>query len=240
MILKTVYLHRKDKANPGDWFCSPYHYHPEDHKLIKIFDVDYDKPQSITCDRFIVGGGGILSSDVWVNNIWEWSKKINAKRKVIWGAGLDEEYFNHPLLLNFDLIGVRQTNTPFQYVPCVSCLHPLFDTKKCTNKKIHPLAEGKVLKVGGGKKTKRFIPGQHTTNMVKLDFMVNQIKLHDKILTASYHVWYWAKLLQKDVKIDYATEFRKPLKEKFFTLPHIISLEHCRKLNYDFASKVWL
>jgi len=239
MTLKTVYLHRKDKSNPGDWYSSPYHYHPEDSKSIKIFDLTDKIPNGIECDKFIVGGGGIISGDAWVNIIWEWSKKIKAKKKIIWGAGLDEEYFNHPLFLNFDLVGIRQTNTPYQFVPCVSCLNKIFDDPK-GNKNIAPLAKGKILKVGGGKTTKRRIKGQHMNNMVKIDYVVNQIKHHSKILTASYHVWYWGKLLNKDVKIDYETDFRKPLKEKFFTLPNIISLEHCRKLNYEFASKVWL
>lgn len=239
MILKTVYLHRKDKQNPGDWYSSPYHYHPEDEKSVKVFDINGDKPSDIECDRFIVGGGGILSGDQWVNTIWEWSKKIKAKKKIIWGVGLDEEYFNHPLFLNFDLVGIRQTNSPFQYVPCVSCLHPAFDNVKCTSN-VAPLAKTGTLKIGGGKTTKRFIKGQHSTNMVKFEYIIDQIKLHNKILTASYHVWYWSKLLNKDVKIDYETNFRKPLKEKFFTLPNIISLEHSRKLNYEFASKIWL
>tara|TARA_R110002153_G_scaffold29711_13_gene91194 strand:+ start:17016 stop:17738 length:723 start_codon:yes stop_codon:yes gene_type:complete len=240
MILKTVYLHRKDRSNPGDWYCSPYHYHPEDSKYIKVFDINEAVSNGIRCEKFIVGGGGLLSSDPWVNKIWEWSKKIKAKKKIIWGTGIDEEFFDHPLLLEFDLIGVRQRNTPFQYVPCVSCLHPLFDSKETTNDKIIPLAHPKTLKIGGGAKTKRFIQGQHSTNMQKIDFIVNQIKLHDKILTASYHVWYWGKLLGKNVNIDYETNFRKPLKEKFFTLPNITNLEHCRNLNYEFASKVWL
>ena len=238
MILKTVYLHRRDKNNPGDWFSSPYHYHPENSKSIKIFDID-SPPQDISCEKFIIGGGGLISGDIWVNSIWEWSKKIKAKKKIIWGVGLDEEYFDHPLFLNFDLIGIRQTNTPFQYVPCCSCLNKLFDNTKINNS-IAPLAKNKQLIVGGGKTTKRFIKGQHMTNMTKMDYIIDQIKHHKDILTASYHIWYWSKLLGKNVKIDYKTDFRKPLKEKFFTLPNIISLEHSRKLNYEFASEVWL
>ena len=238
MILKTVYLHRKDKINPGDWFSSPRHYHPENPKSIEIFDIDMHMPRIIKCEKFIVGGGGLISSKRWVDNIYDWVKKVDSPKKVLWGVGVDEEYFDHPLFKEFDLISVRQTNTPYNYVPCVSCLHELFDLKTPPN--VKSMGKGDTIIIGGGKATKRKIPNQNITNMMPMNAIINQIRIHKKIITASYHVWYWSKLLKKDVKIDYETDFRKPLKEKFFTLPNIISLEHCRRLNYEFACKVWL
>jgi len=237
MILKTLYLHRKDKLNPGDWWSCPSHYHPEGHKKSSVYDVDIATPTKIRTKRFIVGGGGLISSKKWVDSIYKWLKVIKAEKTVLWGVGVDEEHFDHPLFKEFDLIGVRQQNTPFAYVPCCSCLNEIFDLK--VNPKVKPIGDNGTIIIGGGA-TKRKIKNQHMTNITSINNIVNQIKLHKKIITASYHVWYWSKLLKKDVQIDYETNFRKPLKEKFFTLPNIISLEHCRQINYDFASKVWL
>jgi hypothetical protein len=186
----------------------------------------------------IIGGGGLFSTNDWMSKLWLWTTRITAGKRVVWGAGIDEEFFTHPLLNDFDLKGFRQTNTPYDFIPCVSCLNPAFDTD-VPNPKINSITGGTDHLIVGGGNNKRVIPGQHMNNMTKFNTITNQIKIHDKITTASYHVWYWSKLLEKNVKIDYKSKYRKPLAEKFYTLPKVTNLKHYRELNLDFAKRVF-
>ena len=242
MTQKIVYLHRKDINNPGDWFSSPYHYFKDFEGEV----IDLTEPaRPITCDILIIGGGGLFSTNDWMHRLWLWTTRITAGKKVIWGAGIDEEFFNHPVLNDFDLKGFRQTNTPFDFVPCVSCLHTQLDTNIPSNK-IASISGGTDHLIVGSGINKRTIPGQHMNNKSILskpvgsfEKIINQIKIHNKITTASYHVWYWSKLLEKNVKIDYKSRYRKPLVEKFYTLPKVTNLKHYRELNLDFAKRVF-
>jgi hypothetical protein len=247
MTQKIVYLHRKDQNNPGDWWSSPHHYFP--NYKGQVIDM-LDNPEFIECDLLIVGGGGLFSTADWMKKLWLWDTRIKAKKKIIWGAGLDEEFFTHPIFNSFDHVGIRQKNTPFKFVPCVSCLNPLLDNNNdvrgkdldtMTNEdKINLSRSGSLgtLIVGSGN-GKRAIEGQHMSNFNKMNVVINQLKLHKKIITSSYHVYYWGKLLEKNIKIDYKSKYRKPLGEKFYNIPDNINLKHYRELNMDFAKLVY-
>lgn len=247
MTQKIVYLHRKDQNNPGDWWSSPHHYFPNFKG--QVIDM-LDKPEFIECDLLIVGGGGLFSTEDWMRKLWVWETRIKAKKKVIWGAGLDEEYFTHPIFNSFDHIGIRQTNTPFKFVPCVSCLNSLLDNPNdIKGTDISTMTEEEKLRLSysgtldklivGSGNGKRAIPGQHMSNFNKMNVVITQLKLHQEIITSSYHVYYWGRLLDKNTEIDYKSRYRKPLGEKFYNIPGGIDLKWYRELNMDFAKLVY-
>jgi hypothetical protein len=82
----------------------------------------------------IIGGGGLLEFD----KHWPAVEMIarRARKAVIWGAGSNstgrenKQPFFEKDYSNFALVGCRDfghERQGFQWVPCASCLHPVFD-----------------------------------------------------------------------------------------------------------------
>lgn len=172
------------------------------------------------------------------------------KLLVCWGAGQNRHDSNratYPSVLNeFDLVGIRDHSSPFEWVPCASCLNPLFDKRYETTEEVvlYNHTDYPGLQSQG-------MPEMNNTE-VDLRKVVQFLASGETVLTTSYHGAYWATLLGKKVVVV------NPFSSKFFTFRHPVTisdssewkaaakkavaypqaLDECRESNYSFARKI--
>lgn len=263
----VVNIHRIDKNNVGDFYCAPHHYFEKlkgkaldiysykssDEKVLNNF---VDK---VTSNALVIGGGGLLN-----RSSFEKQMKIfeniaqKGKKTVIWGVGHNEKNSKNfgkvtsynVELSKFGLVGVRDYNMGFEWVPCVSCLHPILDTKTSVINDVGVIFHKKTLK--NKAVTDHFKDFPSTSNTTDLPTIINFIAETDTIITDSYHAMYWAMLMEKKVVVF-------PNSSKFFSFKYqpVFSdlenfksdlkktrsysgiLEECREINHNFAHKVF-
>lgn len=181
--------------------------------------------------------------------------------RYIWGAGHNTEgkkdkggriAIEYPeSLVNFDLVGVRDYGTEFEWVPCASCMHPaLRQTYSIKNDVIFFEHKKQFLKGTdfGHDPIPRFInSGSNVEQTIELLGSANVI------LTNSYHGAYWGTLLKKKVIVvgawsskffglkhapvflDKAIDYKKVLDE----VPiHHTALDECINANGSFWNKI--
>ncbi len=263
----VVNLHRLDTRNVGDLYCAPHHYFEElKNSSLDIFD--YKSEDKKVLEKFenrmvsssiILGGGGLLNRGGFVKQV-KLVEALGAKGKktVIWGAGHNEKSpstygkvtkYNVDVS-NFGLAGTRDYKMPGEYVPCVSCLHPLFSESYNETDDIGIIFHKDTLrKPEITSKFKDFPTSSNTTDM---NALINFIGSCNKIVTDSYHTMYWSMLMGKKVVVV-------PNSSKFFDFKYmpVIStfddalnqfgkaevypdlLEECRTINMDFSKKVF-
>jgi len=263
----VVNIHRLDTHNVGDFYCAPHHYFDTlTGKSLDIFaykrkekEVRQHFVESVSNNGLIIGGGGLLNRNGFANqmNMFE---KLGAKGKkvVLWGVGhnsKEKETYDNVTNYNIDvtkfgLVGTRDMSMPGEYVPCVSCLHPVFDEI------YDPIQEiGVVFHKDTVKKPKivsLFKEYPTSSNTTDLQGLINFIGASEKIVTDSYHVMYWSMLLGRKVVVI-------PNSSKFFDFQHrpVVTtfedalgafakaetypslLAECREINRTFADKAF-
>lgn len=263
----VVNIHRIDTKNIGDYYCAPHHYfEPLKGKYLDIFDYKNENEKirsnyiEDVCNKsIIVGGGGLLNRGGFEMQL-KLFEKISEKGKkiVLWGVGHNEkskENYGKVSKYNIDinkfgLVGTRDYSMPGEFVPCVSCLHPIFDQKFDTKNEVGIVFHKDTLKKENiTKKYQNFATSSNTTN---LEDLIEFIGESENIITDSYHTMYWAMLMEKKV-------ITIPNSSKFFDFKHqpIISnfddalnhlnkgetfsglLEECREINLKFSEKVF-
>ena len=126
----------------------------------------------------------------------------NSGKKVIWGAGHNQRGFGDTVkypkwLQDFDLVGVRDFNVGFEWVPCASCMHPAFNKKYDIQHEVLWFEHKKQLIKGadfGSDPVFRIVnSGQNFDQTIAI------LGSAKTIVTNSYHGVYWATLLGKKV-----------------------------------------
>jgi len=205
-----------DVNNPGDYWCTPLHYWDEfkDCDWIDIMDVDSVDLNSY--DQIIVGGGGLLGNnnfDPYIqlllpyrDRVWFWAPGINnniSNPKEITQRGfqrlIDESKADNYNLKGFnkDKIAVRDYNQIYNYLPCATCMHPVFDNAETEITRDYLiLAHHKVSSLLG---THPWLADKKRILQPKteIDKIVKEIKRSKYILTNSYHGAYWSMLCNK-------------------------------------------
>lgn len=198
----------------------------------------------------VFGGGGLLQRGD-MDKPFTRAAADKKHLKIIWGAGVNTEAENYPeWLYDFDLVGLRDHVNPHEYVPCASCMHPLF--RRCKLDRFGILAIShfsQPLKL----------------NLAQVDdwldypawwefhWEITRIAKARVVITNSYHACYYAMLLGKPVVV------MNPWNAKFHTLKYPPTFcdesnweqackdaeptprhyfEECRDLNVAFAAKV--
>ncbi len=267
--ISVLNTHRLDFNNVGDFYCAPHLYF--DELKDKSLDISHFRNKNrkkvnnwiekISDNSLIIGGGGLL-------NIRHFEKQmklfealaLKGKKTVIWGAGHNDPNYKtihnskiksyNVNINNFGLVGTRDYKLAKNWVPCVSCLNPIFDRNFNENQEI-----GILLGKKSGKKSKLLKDLSDyplSYNSTNLEEMVNFIGKTNTLVTDSYHAMYWSILLGKKVLVV-------PTTSKFFDFkyqPVITSfenfkkdlnkaqsysgiLEECREINIDFSKKVF-
>ncbi len=262
----VVNIHRLDTKNIGDFYCAPHHYFDILHgKKLDIFDnksqdkeVTKNFTETISNNALIIGGGGLLNRNGFKlqMKLFETLAKTTSKKTVLWGIGHNEKSpktygkvtkYNVDVT-KFGLAGTRDISMPGEYVPCVSCLHPIFDETFNETEEIGIIFHKDTVKKA--QITKQFDGIPSTSNTTNLEELISFIGSCNIVLTDSYHAMYWSMLLGKRVAVipnsskfyDFKekpvfTNFDDALKDAKKTNPYSGVLEECRELNHAFYEK---
>lgn len=196
-MIDSIYCNNTE--NIGDKLSAPLLYF--NYYLTRNINIS-DLPNIKTmCNVFILGGGGLLSPFFKdsLNVIYEKIDKF--KIKIAWGIGYnthygDENCFDYnELLKNFDLVGTRDYKSIYRWVPCASCMHPMF-TKASLN-----ITEDIVIYEHGDFPID--INGYNRLSNFEKDFfkVINFLNNSNIVITNTYHGVYWATLLNKKVLV---------------------------------------
>lgn len=261
--------HLCNSDNVGDKFCGPHHYFKElkDKHLDLSGFRKVNKSErkfwanQISQNSLIIGGGGLL-------NIRHFEKQMKlfdqlealGKKTVIWGAGHNQrvlsKYNNNKHYNidtnNFGIVGTRDYSVEAKrdWVPCVSCLHPLLDKQYTETREVGVLYCTKTAK--NKERLKYFEHFPSLSNMTNLEEMIRFIGSSSTVVTDSYHAMYWGILLGKKTLVIPTTSkfydfkyksvissyenFERDLKK---TQSYSGVLEECREINLKFAEKVF-
>lgn len=265
--IDVVNLHRYDPTNIGDYYCGVHHYFDDlKGKCLDIFDYKREDAEirdnwfeKITRNSLIIGGGGLLNREGFDLQMKLFEKLgEKGKKTVLWGLGHNAKspstfgkISNYNVdTSKFGLVGVRDYGMKEEWVPCVSCLHPIFDKKWETENEIGIIFHKKTL--GNEKIQKQFEAFPSTANNAVFEDVVRFIGQTDTILTDSYHAMYWSLMLGKKVLVI-------PNSSKFYDFKYqpVISsfenwqsdlkkvqsysgvLDDCRQTNLTFAQKAF-
>lgn len=247
--VKDIFFICKFKTeNTGDLEICPYDYFPEyfNQFIVQKVDNDYLKFLHFKKSIFILGGGGLINqNDDWNNGI---NKLIENKNTVIgWGIGFNQhkgETLKSEIKLNdFTLLGIRDYNIGYPYLPCVSCLKKELMSKSKIKRKIGCIIHYENTDVTFGCPT--------MYNNQPFEDIINFISESEIIITNTYHIMYWSTLMNKKVIIfnPFSNKFDnfkfKPVKytgyleadiKKAKNYPE--AMEECKKLNLAFFEKV--
>jgi polysaccharide pyruvyl transferase WcaK-like protein len=264
-----VNIHRLNKTNVGDYYCAPHHYFEElKGKALDISDLRSRK-KSITNNfinevsekSLIIGGGGLMNIKYFRTQmkLFEALAK-RGKKIVIWGAGHNEIDYDEYLKkqsyrIDLKPIGIAGTrdygNTQKdEWIPCVSCLNPIFDQTFKIKQEVGLLFNHKSIKDNGLKAKYSDYP--ISSNTSSLEEMVDFIGASETVVTNSYHAMYWAILMKRRV-------IAIPTTSKFFDFKYKVPistfdnfknelmnttiydgvLQECREINLQFSQKVF-
>lgn len=260
----VVNVYRNNPNNVGDFYCAPQLYFPEIcNTPLDIFD--YQNPdgvkgfiEGVNANSLIIGGGGLLNRGSFEKQL-KLFKKIAARNKktVLWGAGHNSKKTSEFGKVNsynvdvtkFGLAGTRDYTMPGEFVPCVSCMHEVFDRTYEAKEEVGILFHTRSFKDKALLNRLSEIP--HSFNHTNLEEMVNFIGKHEHIITNSYHAMYWGMILNRKVSVvpnsskfyDFKyqpnfTTFSECLTTYKKAELHTGVKEECRELNIQFSKKV--
>ena len=177
--------------------------------------------------------------------------------RILWGAGHNsrdkdtEPYtIEYPSYLNqFHLVGVRDWDTDYRWVPCASCMHSAFDKEYEIKNEIVWFEHKKKMYDGKFLDT---IPAPRMLNTGQnMDQIIEFLASGETVVTNSYHGVYWATLLgRKVVCLPWGSKFNMfrhpPVMaseknwqdkiDKAVSYPN--SLDECRTANKEFYEDV--
>lgn len=208
-------LHVIDPKNVGDLLSSPLQYFEFPGYECDRDDIRTVNTESLENKHIIIGGGGLI----YKRFLPEIQAVNNYKKRgklIFWGVG-QQRYGTNPTkmalpfdyesyLAKSDLVGIRDADMIYPWVPCVSCMHPAFD---------RPRSPQHEIVVFSHKKFRLDIPGLPKMTNENIDFesVLDFLASGETILTSSFHGAYWGTLLGRKVVAF-------PFSSKFFTLRH--------------------
>ena len=209
---KIINVHRKDRNNIGDLNSTPFQYFqfPNKVKHIEIYKKRI-RPSQLKDKVVIVGGGGTLGNHYFFDNM-KTITESRARKRIAWGIGHNlHGSYNIQLpdyLSKFDLVGIRDYRFGYEWVPCASCLHPLFDKEYRIQHEIVVYEHYSFSRLP--------IKGYPKINNreKKLERIIEFLGSGDIILTSTYHGAYWGIILNRKVIIV------NPFSSKFYGMKH--------------------
>jgi hypothetical protein len=199
----------------------------------------------------------------WKEHIQEYTNKLipyidrKIGPRILWGIGINTRDdiengsdINWPEYLSrFHLVGVRDWDSGYPWVPCSSCMHPGFDKEyEIKNKVVWYEHKKRLID------TKWFdkYPAPRMINCGQnMDQILEFLGSAETVVTNSYHGVYWATLLNKKVIcIPWGSKFKafkhvptfaseknwNEMLENAISYPDALS--ECREANIEFFNKV--
>lgn len=254
--MKVVNIHAAKTNNIGDMAAGIAQYLPGVE--VKTLDIGNSFPDGgnwLDDHVVIVGGGGLFTK------VWQWKlielcnrsplRKLAGGRLIFWGIGVNstrvtDDHFPYALH-EADLVGVRDWDRGFDWVPCASCLHPVFDKPPapavravCVWHPMYPIPIGIDA------------PWSDHYRPQTMQEAAAFLAQGEFVLTTSYHAAYWGTLLGRRVIVwPHASRFcfmrhmpvlawhdqtLDALMEQAHAYPN--ALDECRDANIAFRQKV--
>lgn len=201
MLVTNIYT--ANKRNLGDRLSSPLAYFnfpfPVELKDFNSIDRDFD--------HVILGGGGLFWNEGRIKRIVERTRG----RLISWGVGHNTDgQFNirwPKWMERFALHGVRDWGAGFNWVPCASCMHPIFDRQyEITSEIVHYEHRKRRTGVAGLPTLRNIEP--------RFEEVIAFLGGGAVVLTNSYHGAFWGTLLGRTVVIV------RPFSSRFFHMRH--------------------
>lgn len=198
--MKRVFCYSliRDVINIGDLHCNPGTYFPE-LQAEKRDLRDYSPSYGLS----IFGGGGLLHPNL-IDHL------IPGPLSVAWGMGCNTHGVgggSWPKFLDdFRLVGLRDIENPWQYVPCASCMNHLFHKFDGQPKRDYVIYEHFQHPLGLALGPVRKNIG--TDLAAVIDFLASA----RCVITNTYHGAYWSLLLGRQVIVV------KPFSNRFYYL----------------------
>lgn len=188
-------VHNLNPKNTGDIQSCPFeHFQVEGHEILK-HDI-YDDPDKLNPDvPVIIGGGGLLQAGLSRDNINTIISRHKSK-VIIWGLGVNTNHAanNDSIpeeIKKASLVGVRDYGFDgVDYLPCVSCMNPVFDNKYDIKNEV-VCFEGNKLNLN--------LPTMGCDTQQSMESIIEFLGSANTIVTSSYHGMYWGLLLGKRV-----------------------------------------
>lgn len=237
----------------GDLRCCPYYYYEDYFKKYNCEVIDLSGINKVNKDDFlIIGGGGLFN----LNESWNGFINLGIEKTsnvIIWGAGFNMYNttidFPEIKLQKSMLLGIRDYKHPYyKFLPCVSCKSRYFD-KEFQIKRTIGIVKHYLYKIDLDNSLNGF---DCIYNDYWIEDIINFIGQSEFVLSDSYHVLYWATLLNKKVgRLNdyYNSRFRDCMYE-YPIVNDISKLKYCksqslsnndlqyfRKLNDSFFEK---
>jgi hypothetical protein len=248
---QIINVYRKDRHNTGDLHSTPILYFdfPVKVKHNEIYKTRI-RPKRLKDNVVIVGGGGTLGNHYFASNM-KTIAESKALKRIAWGIGHNlhgSDKIQFPdYLQKFDLVGIRDYEFGYDWVPCASCLHPLFD-------KEYPI-QHEIVVYEHYSFSRLPIRGYPKLNnrTYDLEKILKFLGSGNIILTSTYHGAYWGIILNRKVIIV------NPFSSKFYGMKHQPpiatdrnwndkikdaknhpeALHECRTANKKFADKIF-
>ena len=239
----------KNRPNLGDRYSGPILYFPQLKETASFDPLAAKLPEVWLQKTVLVGGGGLIAHPAFQPNM-ESLAAYRPRILIAWGIGHNapgERELSYPdYLEDFDLVGIRDHGSKYDWVPCASCLYPGFDRK-------YEITDEYVVYENTLCAPIRLVGFKKLTNTEEnLETVLSFLGSANTVLTSSYHGAYWATLLGRKVIIV------NPFSSKFFAFKHRHpiadetnwrtkqhetrsypeALEECRRANLEFSEKV--
>lgn len=193
-----VFSHIRNTGNVGDLASCPAHY----FEFPKHHIVNYDETFPVTVDAVIYGGGTMVN--------WFQRRELPNVKKIGWGIGSSRHGIVDPWPepIGFALLGIREYTENDErngtYVPCASCMSPLFDREYEIEHEAVIFENSDIVSrypvsIGG-------LPTMGNTE--PLEDIIAFLGSAETVITNSYHGVYWSTLLgRKVVCLPYSSKF---------------------------------
>lgn len=205
----NVFHHRAD--NIGDRMCGPAQYFWPDKVRNVGFRYSLSKPENA-----ILGGGQVFDQ---VAKTAEHARSDPAGALVAWGVGIPQKNWRdetvRQVVESFALFGTRNYDwkDELDFVPCASCMSPVFDTLPEPRHEMVVFAHRKKTPLLAAPEGIPFMTNVNSPAAEVLSFLAQG----ETVVTSSYHGAYWAQLLGRKVVCI-------PYNSKFQTLQHPVTL----------------
>lgn len=195
-----IFSHIRNTPNTGDMASCPAQYF--DFPKHRVLNYDESFPETV--DAVIYGGGTMVN---WLNG-----RKLPNTKLIGWGMGSSRHNTTDPWPdpQGFALLGVREwmeaNERAGTYVPCVSCMHPLFDEE-------YEIEHEAVVFVNASDGIKSRYPVAVSglpvmDNSRPLKEIVAFLGSAKTVITNSYHGVFWTSLLERRcICLPYSSKF---------------------------------
>lgn len=224
-MFNVIFTNIRFPGNVGDYSTAPTNYYKFPFNYEHLHFIDILTKYNLQDYIVIIGGGGLITTKGnYLQNIIE--TLVENNKVIFWGVGgnTTSKNIGYDILYhhNVKLVGIRDIvyGLNFEYVPCVSCKHELFD---------RDYEEGNGIGLVEHARFDIPIDLPKIKNNTTIEQFVEFIASKEIIISTTYHGVYWAQLLNK--KVLYYVEDFQTINSKMVHLKHRIP--YCNKDNWE-------